>query len=75
MADSSSDDLRFEAILLALVLMLPYLDWLVGSKTLSPAISEGLEPKMSLRLANLGRSSEDQQWQIVVVICVLKLSC
>ena len=34
--------------------MLAYLAWLLGSRSYSPAVSEGLEPKMDARLANLG---------------------
>ena len=50
----SSRDLRLEAIWAELGIMLAYLAWLVGSKSQSPAISGGLEPKMGPRLANLG---------------------
>ena len=50
----SRGDLRLEAIWAELGIMLACLAWLVGSKSQSPAISGGLDPKMGPRLANLG---------------------
>ena len=50
----SGGDLRLEAIWAELGIMLACLAWLLGSRIESPAVSEGLEPKMVARLANLG---------------------
>ena len=47
-------DLRLEVIWAEICIMLAYLAWLVGSKSQSPAISGGLEPKKGPRPANLG---------------------
>ena len=53
MADSSGY-LRLEAVWAELGIMLACLAWLLGSRSKSPTVSEGLEPKMDARLANLG---------------------